>query len=193
MRLDNILLFSLIGLAAAAPSPTRLGKRDLSTFTTAFNAVGSALSAFDTDVKTLTSSSDIPAVITTLTTDANNIISALNTGATNINATAPLSLTDSLNLLTLSNNLVSTANTTITDLISKHDIIVNAGETDFVVTELQAVKAATYGFIGAVVSHVPDSVKSIANNQASQVVTVLNNGITAFGGTVTRRGLVAML
>jgi len=186
MQFSKLLSLSLLGLAAASPTAT-FQKRDLATFQTAFAAVGSALSTFDTDVLTLTASSDVPTVITQLTTDANGILSALNTGATNINATTALSLTDAINLLSLSNTLVATANTTINDLISKKPIIDAANEDAFVVTQLQAVKAATYGFIGAVTSQVPSAVQSIAANQAGQVITVLNSGITAFGGTITKR------
>jgi hypothetical protein len=185
MLVSSILPFALLGFATAAPSPTLI-QRDLSTFTAAFSAVGSAISDFDTSVIALTPTSDIPTAITDLTAKSNAILDALNTGATNINASAVLSLTDSLSLLNLSNQLVATTNTTINDLISKKSIIDAANEDAFVVTQLNAVKSATYGFIGAIVSHVPSAVQSIAQSQANQVITVLNSGITAFGGTVSK-------
>jgi len=194
MLVSNIVPFALLGLATAAPSPT-LVQRDLSTFTAAFAAVGSAISNFDTSVLALTPTSDIPTAITDLTAKSNAILDALNTGATNINASAVLSLTDSLSLLNLSNQLVATTNTTINDLIAKKSIIDGANEDAFVVTQLTAVKSATQGFIGAIVSHVPSAVQSIAQSQATQVITVLNSGITAFGGSVTKfkRALVGKM
>jgi len=185
MLVSNILPFAFLGIATAIPSPT-LVQRDLSTFTAAFSAVGSAISAFDTSVNALTPTSDISTAITDLTAKSNAILDALNTGATNINASAVLSLTDSLSLLNLSNQLVATTNTTINDLIAKKSIIDAANEDAFVVTQLTAVKSATQGFIAAIVAHVPSAVQSIAQSQATQVITVLNNGITAFGGTVSK-------
>lgn len=186
MQFSNILSLSLLGLAVATPTPTFV-KRDLSTFQTAFSAVGSALSDFDTSVVALSATSDITTAVADLTTKAQAIDDALNTGSTNINATDALSLTDAVSLLSLSNTLVATANTTINDLIAKKSIIDAASEDAFVVTQLQTVKEATYGFIGAITSHVPSAVSGIAANQASQVITVLNTGITAFGGSITKR------
>jgi len=200
MLVSNILPFALFGVATLAAPSSTLVQRDLSTFTAAFSAVGSAISDFDTSVLALTPTSDIPSAITDLTAKSNAIVDALNTGSTNINASAVLSLTDSLSLLNLSNQLVATTNTTINDLISKKSIIDTANEDAFVVTQLTAVKSATQGFIAAIVAHVPSAVQSIAQSQATQVITVLNTGITTFGGTVSkvkrelveRMGLVAM-
>lgn len=168
MLVSTILPFTLLGAAFAAPSPT-LVQRDLSTFTAAFAAVGSAISNFDTSILALTASSDIPSSITDLTAKSNAILDALNTGSSNINASAVLSLTDSLSLLNLSNQLVATTNTTINDLISKKSIIDAASEDAFVVTQLTAVKSATEGFIAAIVAHVPSAVQSIAQSQVTSL------------------------
>lgn len=194
MLVSKTLSLALLGVTTALPSPT-LVQRDLSTFTAAFAAIGSAISNFDTSILALTPTSDITTAIADLTTKSNEVLDALNTGATNINATSVLSLTDSLSLLNLSNQLVATTNTTINDLISKKSIIDAANEDAFVVTQLTAVKSATQGFIGAIVTHVPSAVQSIANSQAQQVITVLDSGITAFGGTVAkvRRTLVGRM
>jgi len=186
MLFSTLVSFTLLGIASATPTPTVVEKRDLSTFTAAFAAVSSAITDFDSSVTALTASSDVNSAITDLTTKSNTIISALNTGAANINATTPLDLSDAVSLLTLSNNLVAATNQTVNDLIAKKSIIDAANEDAFVVTQLTAVRGAAYGFIGAVVSQVPSSVQSIANTQASQVITVLNSGITAFGGSVSK-------
>lgn len=189
MQLLQIISLSLFGLSTSAS----IIKRDFATFQTAFTAVGNALTAFDQSVLALTPTSDVPTAVSDLTTKSNAIVDALNTGATNINATEPLGLTDSVNLLSLSNTLVTTANTTINDLISKKPIIDAAGQDALVITQLQAVKAASYSFIGAVTTHVPSSVSSIAAQQAGQVITIINNGLAAYGGPTTRRLLALML
>lgn len=84
MLIFTTLPYILFGAALAAPSPT-LAQRDLSTFTAAFAAVGSALGNFDTSVLALSPTSDIPSSITDLTAKSNSILDALNNGATTIN------------------------------------------------------------------------------------------------------------
>jgi hypothetical protein len=186
MRVSTIFTFLFAGSAIAAPSKNIL-KRDLQAFKDAFGAVSSAIMTFDTAVKALTSTADVGTALPDLTDKSNAIVTALQSGTTSVSAQPVLSLTDAINLLSLSSTLTSNANATVTDLISKKSFIDAAGEDGFVVTQLTNVKTAAQAFIAAVVSKVPDSVKSIANSQASQVITALNTGITTFGGTVTRR------
>jgi len=186
MRVSTIFTCLFAGSAIAAPSKSIL-KRDLQAFKDAFGAVSSALTTFDTAIQALTPSTDVGAVLPDLTDKSNAIVTVLQSGTTSISAQPVLSLTDAVSLLSLSSTLTGNANATVNDLISKKSIIDAAGQDAFVVTQLTNVKTASQAFIAAVVSKVPDSVKSIANSQASQVITALNRGITAFGGTVTRR------
>jgi hypothetical protein len=184
MRVSTISSLLFTGAVIAAPS--KFAKRDLAAFQSAFGAVDTAITTFDTAVKALTPTTDISTVLPDLTTKAEAIVTALNDGTTSVNAQPALSLTDSVSLLSLASTLTSSANETVTDLIAARSEIDAAGEDSFVVTELTNVKTASQTFIAAVVSKVPSAVQGLANSQASQVITALNTGITAFGGTVSR-------
>lgn len=185
MRVSTIFSFVFIGTAFAAPS---FDKRDLAAFQSAFGAISSATQTFDTAVKALSSSSGVEDAKADLTAKSNAIVDAVNSGTTTVNAQPALSLGDSVSLLSLSNTLVGNVNTTINDLTSKKSFIDAANEDAFVVSQLQSVKSASQTFIAAVVSKVPSSVQNIANTQAQQVITVLNTGITTFGGSVKKAG-----
>jgi hypothetical protein len=182
--LVSTLLSFFIGAAVAAPS-TNYAKRDLAAFQSAFGAVSDATNAFDASVKAVSTSADVNTNLPDLTAKSNAIVTALTTGTATVNAQPALSLTDSLSLLSLSSTLTTAVNTTINDLISKKPLVDAATppQTSFVLTQLQSVKSASQTFIAAVVAKVPDSVKSIANTQAQSVITALNRGITAYGGS----------
>jgi hypothetical protein len=184
MRASTIFSLLFAGVTLASPTKTVKTKRDLAAFQSAFAAVSTAINTFDADVKALTPSTDVNAALPQLTSDSNAIVTALDNGVTTINAQPALSLLDSVSLLSLSNTLATNANSTVNDLISAKSIIDAAGEDGFVVTQLTSVKTASQAFIAAVVAKVPTSVQSVANSQASQVITALNNGITTFGGSV---------
>jgi hypothetical protein len=185
MRVSTICSLLFAGVALAAPSKTVKTKRDLAAFQSAFAAVSTAINTFDTDIKALTPSTDVNSVLPQLTTDSNAIVTALDNGVTTVNAQPALSLLDSVSLLSLSSTLATNANNTVNDLISAKPEIDAAGEDGFVVTQLTSVKTASQSFIAAVVAKVPTSVQSVANTQASNVITALNRGITAFGGTAS--------
>lgn len=182
MLVSSFLTF-LIGTALAAPS-TNYAKRDLAAFQSAFGAISDATNTFDAAVKAVSSPADVNTNLPDLTTKSNAITSALSSGTTTVNAQPVLSLTDAVSLLSLSSTLATAVNTTIDDLIAKKPLVDAATppQTSFVLTQLQNVKSGSTTFIAAVVAKVPDSVKSIANNQAQSVITALNRGIAAYGG-----------
>lgn len=184
MLVSSILSF-FVGIAVAAPS-THYAKRDLAAFQSAFGAVSDATNAFDTAVKAVSTPADVNNNLADLTAKSNAIVSTLTSGTTTVNAQPALSLTDAVSLLSLSSTLATAVNTTIDDLIAKKPLVDAATppQTSFVLTQLQSVKTAAQTFIAAVVAKVPDSVKSIANTQAQSVITALNRGITAYGGSV---------
>ncbi|KAF2397057.1 hypothetical protein EJ06DRAFT_551117 [Trichodelitschia bisporula] len=182
--------FSLLFLASTAlASPllnVHLERRDLATIQSAFTAVGNALTTFDNSVTPLSTSADVTNNLDTLVSQAGSIVDALNSGTTSVSGTSAVGLTDALSLVSAANNLVSITNTTVNDLITKHDIIDQAGATATVEQQLANEKAAAQSFIAAVVGKVPSAVQSIAAQQAQAVIDALNRGITAFGGSAKR-------
>jgi hypothetical protein len=171
---------ALLPLAFAAASyAAALMPRDLATIQGAFNSIDAAVTTFDNAVLAISGTPDEA----DLTAKADAIVAALNDGTATVTATSSVALLDALNLVSSSNTLKDAVDKTITDLTAaKPDFTADQQAT--VLQQLLDQKAASQTFIAAVVSKVPDSVKSIANTQAQAVITSINRGITAYGGTV---------
>jgi hypothetical protein len=177
MRFSQVITLTLVSSVFASP---RIMKRDLATIEGQIDAVNAKITIVDNTVVALTASSDIGAAATTLTAQSGDIVTALNAGTSAITATDAVSLSDALTLNTYSNALVDNVNQTVTDFISKKDIIVAGGQGSTVVTQLQSLKTASSPFIDAIVSKVPEAAQSIAKSQAGKVLTSLDQGIAAF-------------
>jgi hypothetical protein len=177
----SILLLAPVALAL----PSTLQKRDLATIQAAFANISAQVTALDTGIKALTASEDPNTAVQQLTGLSQTVVDALNAGTATVTPTSSLSVGDAISLLSSSNTLVGNVNTTVTDLIAQKPIVDNAKADGVVVDQLTTQKTASQEFIAAVVSKVPSLEQSLANSQAQQVITALNNGITAFGGTVS--------
>ncbi|QDS73915.1 hypothetical protein FKW77_007593 [Venturia effusa] len=177
MLLSALLPFFLVESTLATPLTPPI-PADLGTFQTAFNDVISAMKVFDTAVLALSSGSALP--------EPKPIVNALSKGTTSLKASAVLDINDAVNLLDLSNNLVATTNTTINDLVAKKSVVDAAGIAADVAKQLNGVKSASKDFIAAAVSKLPEGIQPVAQDQASQIVTIIDGGIKAFGGTVSR-------
>jgi hypothetical protein len=183
MRISSAipLAFAAASYAAVLPS------RDIATIEAQFSAINSEVVAFDNDVLAISSTPDTDL----LTAAAQAVVDQLNNSTAIVTDTAAVSVLDAINLVSDSNTLTNSVNKTITDLIAAKPAFDAAGASGEVLSQLEDQKTASQAFIAAVVSKVPDSVQSIANSQAQNVIAALDTGITAFGGTVSRvrRGL----
>jgi len=178
MRFTNIQVFTLLSFTTfTAASPLII--RDLTVVSDAITSIIAALTTFDTSVNGLPTTS-----ITDITTTGNAITTTLDTSTTNVLASQPLTVGDTINLVTPAQNLGNTANSTLNDLIAKHDILANAGEAPTIVTLLEGMKASSSSFVDAVVSKVPSSLQGPVKSVSCQVTDAFNRGITAFGGVV---------
>jgi hypothetical protein len=192
MLLTKTLPLLLLSVATSA-SP-HLARRDLATITSAFDAISASVGRLSTGIGSITTDTNPQSAIDTLTTLSADVVSNLNSGTSSVTPTSALSLGDSITLLQSSKTLVTTVNNTVTDLIAKKPILDGATNADgIVVQQLQDQKTASQAFIAAVVSKVPASAADLANQQAQQVVSALNRGITAFGGTVTSAPKMLMI
>lgn len=175
--------FSLAFVASAMASPVAIVKRDLATVQAAFRAIETQVTALKAGIADLTPETDPQAAVDSLTALSGSVTTTIETGTTSVSGTSALSLVDSLSLLSSSNSLVSAVGGVVDDLISKKPIIDAADASSIVVDQLVGQKTASQAFIAAVVSKVPSSVANLANQQAQAVVTALDRGITAFGGS----------
>jgi hypothetical protein len=183
MRFATIQTLAFICVASAAPVVER-SIQDITVFKTAITNINAALVAFDTSVQAYTSTSDPPSAIADLTAKSSDIASAIDTGTTNIQATTALGYGDTISLVTPSQSLSATANSTLNDLISKKDIITENGQQAAVISILSMIKASSTAFAGALVSKVPSALQSTVQEVAGKVTDAFNNAIVAFGGTV---------
>jgi hypothetical protein len=183
MRFATIQTLAFLSVASAAPVIER-STQDVGVFTTAITDINNSLLTFDVPIQALTATSDIPSAIADLTSKASGVSSAIDTGAANIQATATLSLLDTIRLVTPSQSMATTANNTLNDLISKKDILINGGQQAAVISLLGTIKTSSTAFAGVIVGKVPSSLQSTVQQVASKVTDALNNGIVAFGGTV---------
>ena len=187
MRISLAIPLTFVGASYAAV----LVSRDIATIEAQFTAINSAVVAFDNDVVAISGTPDTDL----LNAAAQAVVDQLNNSTAIVTDTDAVSVLDAINLVSDSNTLTSSVNKTITDLIAAKPAFDAAGASGEVLSQLEEQKTASQAFIAAVVSKVPDSVKSIANSQAQNVISALNTGITAFGGTVSkvRRGLALNL
>jgi len=175
MRVSAILPVAF----AAATYAAALVPRDLATIQGAFDTINSAVLTFDNAVLAISGTPDEA----DLTAKANDIVTQLNAGTSTVTATSSVSLIDALSLVSSSNTLKNSVSKTITDLTAaKPDFTADQDAT--ILQQLYDQRSASQTFIAAVITKVPDSVKSIANTQAQAVITAINAGITAYGGTV---------
>jgi hypothetical protein len=170
------IITSLLLATGAVALPSTLHKRDLATIQSAFANISAQVTALDTGIKSLTPTEDPSAAVQQLTGLSASVVDALTAGTAAVQPTAALGLSDAISLLSSSNTLVTSVNS----------IVDYTGADGVVVEQLTTQKTASQAFIAAVVSKVPSVVAGLANSQSQAVITALNNGITAFGGTLSR-------
>jgi len=190
MHLTTLFTLALASLATASSvSSSSLptvppSKRQLSTVKSAVDTVTTALTALDTAVSGITPGGDVTAQTAAVTTASESLQTALTDGTTSVKSATPLSLVDALGLVAPTQNLATTAKTTITNLIGKKSIIDGARQTATVLEQLGGQRTATAAFGDAVVGKVPKAVGAIAQGIADQATEAIDAGIVAFGGTV---------
>jgi hypothetical protein len=182
MHYSTLIAAAFVALAGASPV-----KRDLALIQAAFTNVSNAVNKLDTDIQAIDPSGDVPSTIALLQADSDAVVSALDTGAANINASDPITLLDSLGLLSYSNALINATNNTINDLVSKVDIVNANNQAAAVVAALNAQKLSSQGFTAAIQSKVPEQVVSVVQSQGQQVIDIINRGIVAYGGAITEK------
>jgi hypothetical protein len=168
MQFKTLLSAALFGAAFA----------DLQTIQSAITSVNGALTTLDTSIKAIQGTQDTQTVLT----NSQAVQTAITGATTQVQGTSAISLTDALQLQQSAQGLTTTANTTVSDLIAKAQIIQAAGQTQTILQSLQGQQQAANGLAQAITSKVPAGVQNIAMQQTMQISAALNNGIVAFGG-----------
>jgi Hydrophobic surface binding protein A len=179
LNIQNLAFFYIAVTFASPLTQITYNTRDITIVSNAITSIINALTTFDTSINNLPTTPIID-----ITTTGAAITSALNTGAKNVQASKSLTVPDTINLVTPAQNLGDTANSTLNDLISKHDILTTAGEEATIVTLLETMKSSSGFFVDAVVSKVPSALQGPVRSVSCQVTEAFNRGILAFGGMV---------
>jgi len=172
MLYNTIISLALFGAAFASP----VSKRDLQTIQTGITNVGTSLTALDTAIKAIQAPADAMKVL-----GASQMVNAaLAAATTSITATQPITLTDALALQQSAQGLTTTATNSVTDLIAKKAIIVQAGAQQVTLQNLMQQKTASDALAKAITSKVPANVQSIATQQTAMIGMSLDKAIAAF-------------
>ena len=181
MQLKTLIPLALAGVAWAGPTLT---ERDLPTITNAVDNVNSALQSLDASVKNFNGASQVG----DLQTQAENAQKAIDSATSQVQGTSTISLSDALALQQNVQDLVTTANTTVDDLIAKKDVIDQAGVGGIVYSALQAQQSSGSALANAITSKVPSGVSQIAGGLSSQMTDALNRAIAAFQDQASATG-----
>ena len=195
MQFKAILAISLLGSAYAAPIEGVVDavgtSQDLVTITTAFNSIEQALTALGASVKGLSPGAGAQAAAADILAKSKAVEQVLKESTSKVDATSGISLVEALQVQSASTKLTTLTTNLINDLVSKKDVIQQAGQTKVTLDNLLAQKSASDGFVKAVTAKVPAAVQSIAAQASKSVGDALAKGISAFGGAA-KRAVVAL-
>jgi hypothetical protein len=177
MRIAALLT---IFAASAFALPSEQAPSDAAPIINAFKEINGKLQSFDKQIQAVTASSPAEATAKTLRTAGDEIIKALTDGVKIVAATTPVQLLEAVPLGTQANELGKNADTVITHLIEKKDIIVKANQTALVKATLEKQKTVTTEFSKTVASKLPKMIESAALTAGQKAATSIDRGIAAF-------------
>jgi exonuclease VII small subunit len=174
MRLCS--LFALVGLAAAEAS---IYERQVMTIVNVVNQISTDTQALDTTVKSFNGAADVQKLQAASDKVSQTVTSSVQT----VMGASSISLTDALTIQGQVQNMQSTIETTVNDLISKKSAIVSAGAGAQVSASLNQQLQGAQQLITAISSKVPPEVASLAQQLSTGVTGALQKGVDAFKGT----------
>lgn len=111
---------------------------------------------------------------------SNKLVATISQGTSTVQASAPLSLNDSIGLLGPVKDLRAHAQTLVNDLKAKKDVVQKGGLCDAVSSQISSISDKSKGLINATVSKVPQAAQDIAKQQAQGFIDTLSDAQTAF-------------
>ncbi|KAH8692228.1 hydrophobic surface binding protein A-domain-containing protein [Talaromyces proteolyticus] len=178
----SIVALGLAVQAMATPTVVErkatLAQRDLAAFQSVLSGIQDQVKSFDTAI-TGYSGGDTTALLAA----ASKITTTTNSGVSSLSSEATLSESDALQLTSPVQDLTSTINTAISDLISKKSQLVAAGQGATVETNLQGQYDAAKKLADTISGKVPSALSGVAATLASGITAAIQKGIDAFKGT----------
>lgn len=179
MKFTTLLTLGLAAGAMATPTKTArqpsLVERDVAAVTSVLSAVQDKVQTLDTAIKGWNGGA-----IDSVLSASDDVVSAINSGVTTIKGSGDLSTSDALALPGPVNDLADVVKTTIDDLIAKKDQGEKACAIPATQDALKKQYDAAKDLSDTIVSKVPESLASIAQNLASGITDAIQKGINAY-------------
>jgi hypothetical protein len=169
--------FVTFGLAAGAIATSAVQRRDGAAIGDAIAQIALDIAQFDSDVNAYTGGPP-----TTIQSDSDKIVADTNTAIDAVHAVTALSEDEVGLLITPIQNLNTSINTAITDLIAKKDLLVAACAGDQTLDDLNQQLSTATALSNGVVAIVPSELQEIAGELAAPILAAINLGIAAFTG-----------
>jgi len=170
--------FALAALAlTGAAYGSSILERQVQTIVGVVNEIEKKTTALDTAVKGFSGD------ITGLQSASDDLASTVSKGITTVNGASSITLTDSVQIQGQVSNLQTAVESVVSDLISKKDALVSAGQGGTVEKQLTDQLSGAKSLQAAISSKVPPEVQSLAQQLSAGINTSLEKGISAFKGT----------
>lgn len=173
-----LAFLSLFAITVPAATPEKRDvsplKRDINTITSIVNAANSKTLVMDGVIKSFSGDEK------SLTAAADDLLASIQGGTTQIQSAAKITLPDSILLQTAVEELTLTVNITMTDLISKKKVFVDAGLGPVVYAMLQQQLEASQAMSDAITSKVPVELHDVAESMSQAAVAPMISGLHLF-------------
>jgi Hydrophobic surface binding protein A len=170
MKFSSALTFLAVSGAASAS----ILERQVATIIGVVNGINTVVGDLDTTVKGF---SGDPKALLAASQKAQDAVSK---GVETVNAASSITLTDSVQIQGQVQNLQSSLESVVSDLISKKEALITAGQGQTVYKSLQDQLTGAKALQVAISSKVPPEVKSLAETLSAGINTALEKGISAF-------------
>jgi len=169
--------FSALTLLAASGAMASIAERQVAAIVSVVNGINQQTGDLDTAVKGFSGDPK------TLLAATQKLQDAVTAGVSSVNAASSITLTDAVQIQGQVQNLQSTIESVVNDLISKKEALVSAGQGQTVYQSLQEQLTGAKGLQAAITSKVPPEVKTLATTLSAGINTSLEKGIDAFKDT----------
>ncbi|KIW07230.1 uncharacterized protein PV09_02087 [Verruconis gallopava] len=168
--------FSILAAAGFVTAQPSIYERQVATIVGVLSQINTDTQALDTAVKGFNGAGDIQS----LQAAADKVATSVTNGVQTVNSATSISLTDALQLQSQVQNLQSTIESTVNDLISKKSALVSAGAGPQVSQNLNAQLSGSQQLATAISGKVPSEVATLAGQLASGITSALQKGVNAF-------------
>jgi hypothetical protein len=173
MKFSSALTF----LAVSGATSASILERQVQAIVTVVNGINTVVGDLDTVVKGF---SGDPKSLLAASQKAQDTVTK---GIESVNSASSITLTDSVQIQGQVQNLQSSIESVVNDLISKKDALVTAGQGQIVYKTLQDQLIGAKGLQAAISSKVPPEVQSLAQQLSAGINTALEKGVASFKDT----------